>query len=72
MEFKSKIYKEGDIRIKTWFALFPVTVYYKDYKVTRWFKKVTVTQKLVVKNIDYFNYIEWENLHFIDDMECVK
>lgn len=58
-------YDLGTTRIKTWFALFPVTIKYGSE--TRWLEKVTVKQKWVrnkyaILSSEYY----WENIEFIN------
>ena len=55
---------EYEIRIKSWFAIFPITI----GNETRWLERVTVKQELLKK---YYTYQEgyslrWNNFEFLD------
>ena len=58
----------GTERVKTWFALFPITI----QRETRWFERVTVKQEY--KEIVSFDinglpepHEDWYNVKFIDE-----
>ncbi len=44
MEWKTKILCEGDVRERTFFAWFPITVTKGKFCITRWLERVTVEE----------------------------
>ena len=42
MRYKTTYLKHGNTRVRSFFALFPVTVWYKHHRETRWLERVTV------------------------------
>lgn len=69
--------KDGDTRVKQWFAFFPVSVHYSYYNTilqhspaskveTRWLEKVVVLQKYREDPASSFLNGSWHNVKFID------
>jgi hypothetical protein len=55
-------YRDGDTRIHTFFAWFPVSVIAEDIRETRWLTMVTVKQRLYRGR-----YNHWINSEFIGE-----
>ena len=58
-------YKDGDIRIHTFFAWFPISIDKDDMSETRWLTRVTVKQKL---SCNYRGSCHWINIEFIGEI----
>lgn len=55
-------YRDGDTRIHTFFAWFPVSIKKDDIIETRWLTKLTVKQRLYCDRISF-----WINSEFIGE-----
>lgn len=66
MRWKTKVYRDGDKRVRKFFAFFPVCVWGRTEAETRWLQRVTVLEKFVVSWSDSY----WITLKFIDENEC--
>ena len=55
-------YRDGDTRIHTFFAWFPVSIKKDDICETRWLTKVTVKQRLYCNRMCF-----WINSEFIGE-----
>jgi hypothetical protein len=61
MVFKSRIYRDGEERVRTFFAWLPVTVYGYPFCETRWLTTVTIRQRFrCVMTLQSF----WVNVAF--------
>lgn len=65
MRFTSRIYRDGEQRVRTFFAWLPVTVYQYPTCETRWLTTVTVRQRFRCLMI---LHSFWENVAFEDDV----
>jgi hypothetical protein len=63
MRWISPNYREGDTRIHTFFAWFPVSIIEEDIRETRWLTMVTVKQRLFFCG----RYNHWINSEFIGE-----
>ena len=63
MRWISPNYHDGDTRIHTFFAWFPVSIIEEDIRETRWLTMVTVKQRLYCGR--YYNH--WINIEFIGE-----
>jgi len=64
--------KEGNRRVKSWFALLPVTICKNNIKETRWLERVTVVQEaqelMSFSDFTYepMRFLKWVNVEFTD------
>ena len=60
MRFTGRIYRDGEERVRTFFAWFPVCVYKYPTWETRWLTTVTVRQRFSCITMHAW----WENVAF--------
>jgi hypothetical protein len=64
MRFSATYLQHGDTRQRTFFALFPVTIWFEKHRETRWLERVTILE-------EYWDYGRigdscWRKKSFID------
>ena len=69
MRFVRRIYKDGEHRVRTFFAWLPVTVYKYPTSETRWLTTVTVRQQFCCLSPVY---AFWQNVAFEDDVTIIE
>ena len=64
-----KIKQISGTRTRTFFAFFPVSVYYDNMKETRWLETVTVFEKYT---LCAFSDSYWQTVKFIDTYDDIE